>query len=299
MLIWNITTFAILRQRRFVMKLKFLILLLFLSTHALAGEWHLEELVYRDTSIRMGYLEASEDVPFKGNILYFQGFADSMLNHDDYFNELTKKGYRVISFDYPGQGGSGGSLNSFRVNQLKRTGRLVWNKLARKEKPKRIVIGWSTGGLIAYRLGVEKWADALILLAPSIYPKKIVGKWGKVTKETLVGERNINNRVVRNEVDGIRPSSPLAVPIFATNLIYSAHRLSSQYIDKSVKGMVYITDRNDHYVKGGKKLKKHFFQKAGHFDRIHMYGAYHEIDKEGDHYRLHLYRTTTQFLDKL
>lgn len=56
--------------------------------------------------IRMGYYP--EQGVFKGNILYYEGLGDSMLNHAPLFEKLSQNGYRVIAFDYMGQGGSSG-----------------------------------------------------------------------------------------------------------------------------------------------------------------------------------------------
>ncbi len=76
----------------------------------------LNEMVpYRQLGVRLraGYsLETSE---LKGCVLYLQGLADSIRSHKCYFSCLNEAGYRVIFFDYMGQGGSEGSMNNTRV----------------------------------------------------------------------------------------------------------------------------------------------------------------------------------------
>lgn len=73
---------------------------------------------WHQVDIRLGYLTANSAVPFKGNILYYQGLGDSILNHDPLFSVLTNAGYRVIAFDYMGQGGSDGSMNHTSITNI-------------------------------------------------------------------------------------------------------------------------------------------------------------------------------------
>jgi alpha-beta hydrolase superfamily lysophospholipase len=41
-----------------------------------------------------------------------------MFNHDRLVNTLSKAGYRIIAFDYPGQGGSEGSMDQTRITRI-------------------------------------------------------------------------------------------------------------------------------------------------------------------------------------
>ena len=68
--------------------------------------------------IRSGYLAENPNVTFRGNIIYYEGLGDSMMNHMPLFQTLTQAGYRVIAFDYMGQGGSKGSMNDTRIYQI-------------------------------------------------------------------------------------------------------------------------------------------------------------------------------------
>ena len=89
------------------------------------SNWHVFCVEVEDKSgkpikLRAGYLQESK-AP-KGNILYLEGLADSMFNHEQLFTALMKEGYRVIAFDYPGQGGPGprqggsqGNMNDTRI----------------------------------------------------------------------------------------------------------------------------------------------------------------------------------------
>src|SRR6185312_33467 len=52
-----------------------------------------------------------ETGPLKACVLYLEGLGDSIMNHRPLFSNLNQNGYRVIAFDYMGQGGSQGSMN--------------------------------------------------------------------------------------------------------------------------------------------------------------------------------------------
>jgi alpha-beta hydrolase superfamily lysophospholipase len=41
-----------------------------------------------------------------------------MFNHDRLVNTLSEAGYRIIAFDYPGQGGSEGSMDQTRITEI-------------------------------------------------------------------------------------------------------------------------------------------------------------------------------------
>ena len=131
---------------------------------------------FAPVEIRAGYLPHKGE--FKGNILYFQGLGDSMLNHDPLFIKLSREGFRVIAFDYMGQGGSSGSMNKTRIQFIPWIGERIWNRFAyrKNEFQEKTVIGWSTGGLAAYLAATESKADKVILIAPGLAPRKIVGE---------------------------------------------------------------------------------------------------------------------------
>src|SRR5690606_22010771 len=133
------------------------LILLLLPTLSFAGsflDWQMSTIDYnyknKNVEIRTGYLEANSEVEFKGNILYYQGLADSMLNHDPLFQVLTNAGYRVVAFDYMGQGGSAGTMNNTTIENINEIGDKVIKELGRGNG-KYHIIGWSTGGLAAYR----------------------------------------------------------------------------------------------------------------------------------------------------
>ncbi len=240
-----------------------------------------------DAKIRSGYMEENKDVNFKGNILYFEGLGDSMLNHRPLFKSLTANGFRVIAFDYMGQGGSTGSMNDTRMKDIPKLGILVYQRLARdiEHFRKPIILGWSTGGLAAYLAALNDQADKIILLAPGIVPRLILGEqdilelsFDKITLNTLTSKRYLPNEY-NPHVDGIRPSSPLVVKDFATDLILTSIKARNSVVSKNVKGLVLFSGQKDSYVHsiwGQQRLKSI----APSFKQVVYAHSLHEIDNE-------------------
>ena len=253
--------------------------------------------------IRAGYLEENKNIPFRGNILYFEGLADSMLNHQPLFNKLTNSGFRVIAFDYMGQGGSSGTMNDTRLEDIQVLGKIVYKKYARDliKYNKPIIIGWSTGGLAAYLAALSHEAAKVILIAPGIVPNIILGEqnfwelsFDKITLNTLTSKRYQVNEY-NPHLEGIRPKSPLEVKDFATDLILSSFKARSKKVDPSIKGLVLLSGVKDTYVNsisGENKLNII----APHFHKIFYINALHEIDNEVGSIQENLQKQILNFL---
>ncbi|MGE0616984.1 MAG: alpha/beta hydrolase, partial [Bacteriovoracia bacterium] len=265
--------------------------------------WMLEDLDYDARTllvpavkIRAGYLDAviTPSQPFRGNVLYLEGLGDSMLNHDSLFQALARSGYRVIAFDYMGQGGSTGTMNHTRVAHsitpnlhISTIAEIVWKKFRHpqsKENEPPVVIGWSTGGLAAYDMAARGWASQVILIAPGICPRTSVGEGflhgNEITLRTLTSAHELYaaKALANPHVDPIRPRSPLLVPAFASNLVAAAKKLRTTPIPSTARGLVVI-GADDRYVKPEctqEVLKK----QAPHFKFIQLAGARHEIHNE-------------------
>jgi alpha-beta hydrolase superfamily lysophospholipase len=269
-----------------------------------------------DVTYRSGYFREGQS-PLKGCILYLQGLADSMLNHDPYFSELSRAGYRVIAFDYMGQGGSGGTMNHSRILdvvtpslQISATAERVWAKhksACPNEKP--IVLGWSTGGLAGYEMALRSWAQAVILLAPGLYPKKMVGEAATSPSLMALGRPVITLRTLtRNRfesqrdphVDPVKPNSPAKVPLFATNLLAMAAKLRqpSRLVPASVPGLVFLSGVEDTYVDRRRTIERLRIT-APHFKVVAFDGALHELDNELEPVASEVRRATVEFLDSL
>lgn len=256
-------------------------------------------------SIRAGFFRENLLVPFRGNVIYFEGLADSMLNHRPLFNKLVAQGFRVIAFDYMGQGGSTGSMNDTRISDIPKLGNLIYKKYARDFKtfPKPMIIGWSTGGLAAYLSAIDNSASKVVLIAPGMAPKVILGEhnfweldFDIITQRTLTSKKYAEAEI-NPHVDGIKPRSPLVVKDFASDLIFTSLSVRNSMASTKVAGLVLLSGSKDTYVKTNQnsiKLKK----LAPHFKQVMYPMALHEIDNEIDSISNDSHNQVINFLKK-
>lgn len=266
-------------------------------------EVYSEEL---QTEFRIGtYLEHPQR-PFKGCVLYLEGLADSLMNHEPLFKRLSDDGYRTVTFDYMGQGGSGGTMNDTRITsvsglhkdqEIGRQARWVWELFSRADfawknrscrGSRKRVIGWSTGGLAAYKLAFEGWAQEAVLIAPGIHVKAMVGEaatdWRKfylfqdtITFRTLT--RNRFRGVHDPHIDPVKPKTPAKIPLFAANLVASSLQSQRWMISPKVRGLVFLSGTQDTYVDRDRSFQT-LRKNAPHFKiKVHD-GSLHEMDNE-------------------
>lgn len=273
--------------------------------------WHLESLKYKTKTslsgnviIRAGFYEEAPGVLFRGNILYLEGLGDSMLNHAPLFSTLSKAGYRVIAFDYMGQGGSGGTMNDTRILdpfspslKVASLADFVYKKFERPQssQKRKIVLGWSTGGFAAYEMAHRGKADAVILIAPGICLKTVVGDHFKITLRTLGSVPSSGEK--DPHVDPIKPNSPLKVPLFALNMKASSELSRFWKIPQRVKGLVLLSGHDDTYV-NAQETHQILSRNAPQFQVIDFPGALHEIDNEPQ-MRQKLQKDILRFLKQL
>ena len=289
-----------------------------LADSRIAPGWTIEN-VYWDTAvpgigkvrIRAGYLAESPNAKvFKGNVIYLEGLGDSMMNHQTMFKALSDEGYRVISFDYMGQGGSSGAMNntaieafpSFRRLEIRALARYIWSRYARRdsafspEQNRRLVIGWSTGGLAAFQMAKDKWANAVVLIAPGLHPQLVPGDAFSITLDSLACRTYAEGQ--DPHIDRVRPSNALKVPLFALNLLETS--LKARYlwdIDPKVKGLVFLGGQ-DEYVNTG-STPETIRARAPHFKMLHYAKACHEIQSSHDPIREDLVKRTVEFFNSL
>lgn len=259
------------------------------------------EVKFTRADIRAGYIP--HEGQFKGNVIYFQGLGDSMLNHDPLFKAIAGAGYRVIAFDYMGQGGSTGMMNKTRIEFIPWIGERVWNKFAFKKDsfPLKTVIGWSTGGLAAYLAASENKVDRVILLVPRITPKKVDAEGmtsevsSEITRETLTSDIYIS-RGMNPHRDDIFPNSLASVPSFSDDLLSTAEKIKDRKISGPIKGLVLLAGEDDKYINSA-RAKKILETNAPHF-KIKTYPyALHEIDNERKEIRNLAHRDILSFLN--
>lgn len=235
---------------------------------------------YLKTSIiRTGILRTNNPA-VKGNLMYLEGLGDSMMNHAKLFKKLNKDGYNIISFDYMGQGCSSGTMNHTTISNIIKLSRKVWSQYV-KTKAAKNLIGWSTGGLAAFKFAKDFPAEinSIALIAPGIAPRFLIGDNMQITPETLT--QNHFSAGNNPHVDPIKPVSPLCVPMFAVNLQGVAAFARTWDISKKVKGLVFLSDENDTYVDPVKTIGV-LESNASHFEYKFYQGtgALHELDNE-------------------
>ncbi|MCM2353412.1 MAG: alpha/beta fold hydrolase [Pseudobdellovibrio sp.] len=292
-----------------------------------ASRWFIEQTFYdvkhpylanplvRDVNLRTGYYRESAQAEFKGCVMYLEGLADSVANQQPLFHHLSESGYRTVFFDYMGQGGSEGSMNNSRVLdpinnslQISTQAQFVWNKYSEGCKnSKKIVIGWSTGGLVSYKMAAEGWADAVVLIAPGIHTKMFIGEAAKNPSDLLTFQQVISERTLtrntfsdgRNpHVEPIKPTSPAKVPLFATNLVAASKVSQTWKISEKVKGLVFLSGVEDTYVDRDATIAT-LKRNAAHFGVVSYDGALHEIQNEIPEVAHDMYQKTTQFLNHI
>lgn len=193
----------------------------------------------------------------KADFLYLHGFADATDNHHTLFNELTQAGIRVISFDFPGHGKSGGSINFTSFDDLAQIAAKVEASVGAEPSFPLFLGGWSTGGLLATAIiqkevpvDFSRNVQALVLYAPGVSVKKCVGNFVcHVTNETLTHNTSLYSR-------RIVPASPLRAPLFAAKILF--HSLKAFHNPNGLYGtdvMVVTAGRDDQYVKSDEVTK--------------------------------------------
>lgn len=224
------------------------------------------------------------------DVFFLHGFGDRMDNHGPLFQAYVKKGYRVISFDYPKHGESKGllPLGFFTLKRLAAIAAQV-EKTVLGEQVHRplIVVGWSTGGLLALRMfqsqKFEKFSrvpSALILQAPGVSVRKTpftFGKWGIITQDTLT-----RNTTPPHE-GKIRPLSPFFVPGFAMSIMLNSWLSQSQELPETIPTFVLMGgDSEDRYAITHRLREWTHEQKAlgVHLSAIQIPGGFHELDNE-------------------
>ena len=192
--------------------------------------------------------------------------------------------------------------------------RVIWKELGSLRSPagntcvqsKKMIVGWSTGGLASYRLAYEGWADSVVLIAPGIHPNKFVGEAAEKSSLMLTGDQVITERTLtRNQfknqpnphIDPINPISPMKVPLFATNLLLTSELSQFWKISPKTNGLVFLSGEEDTYV-DREATKKTLTKNASHFSIVAYSGALHEIDNELPEVANDMIQKTIQFFSR-
>jgi alpha-beta hydrolase superfamily lysophospholipase len=305
----------------------------------LISPWHFEMTPYtRDIQInpdlangeedyvedlRTGFYAESSATPFKGCVLYLEGLADSVANQGPLFNYLSQNGYRTVFFDYMGQGGSTGSMDDTRVfsiaapfAQISEMALTVWSKYSDAAETfnghscagsKKLVMGWSTGGLAAYGLAHDNWADAVVLIAPGIAVKTFVGESKKFPYRLFLFKGVISERSLTTcptgalgvdpHVEPIKPNNPLKVPGFSLDLVDSAKRSQTWTISDRIPGLVFLGGPDDTFIDSPKV--RPILATNTKFTVVNYPNGRHELQNECADISSDLYKKTVDFLNSV
>lgn len=215
-----------------------------------------------------------------GDVLFLTGFADRADNHKPLFSLLASKGYRVISFDYPSHGET--RCLSLDLHSFTTLSNLAIEVLSlpqfHSSKP-LYLSGWSTGGLLSYRMAQKKLITkrkvaGLVLLAPgfSVYP--LPGENGIVTQESLLSNPNPPH------LGPIKPTSPLFFLGFSSKLITNSLMARNQEVPNVPILMILGDDDLDVYANSPKIKEWYLDIKRSSFQAFQCHGAKHELDNE-------------------
>lgn len=222
----------------------------------------------------------------KGDVLYLMGLADRIDNHAPLFSAWTSQGYRVVTFDYPGQGESGGSLNHFDFSELANLATRVIDTEYREDDARPLIIaGWSTGGLLAIRMAqVESFPKPrrrpqhMVLFAPGISVRPIVGELQLITWESLTS--NVN---APGYGKPMKPMSPLEVPMFAARLFATSLLSRVGSFPKDIPTLVLLGGEDEDVYAKTSKVKEWVSKRRGdgaNVVGVQCPGMKHQLDNE-------------------
>jgi len=292
--------------------------------------WYYENTFYQVNApliesvyLRTGYYLEAKNTNFKGCVLYLEGLGDSVANQAPLFQYLSANGYRVIFFDDMGQGGSQGSMNDSRIVdplnpslEISTQAKSVWEKYAHQKdevygrdcsQSKKMLIGWSTGGLAAYSLANDQWPDAVVLITPGIHTRKFLGEAATSPQKMLTGaqvitERTLTSNTYKNtfdpHIEPIKPISPYIIPMFAMNMTLSSELSQHWTISPKVKGLVFLSGPEDTYVDSA-ATRESLKIGAPHFAPVIYQNSLHEIQNEVPAIANDMHQRTVQFFDSL
>jgi alpha-beta hydrolase superfamily lysophospholipase len=192
-----------------------------------------------DLQVRVGEALPPSSTRVIGNILYLHGFADRIDNHKPLFDQWTKRGFRVIAFDYPSHGETcGESLETFTIDGLASLAaeveeRMMKDEYARYGSLPLYVAGWSTGGFLATHLVENQLAGAeprlvhpvkgSVLFAPGVAVQPVLSA---VTVESLTHDPHPPH------LGAPSPERPALYPLFAGSMALAGNKVrASRYPD--------------------------------------------------------------------
>ena len=247
------------------MKIFLALVILFSTTLAHAEPWYdffdstkvITHGIF-STPIQVGFFRAQGGE--KANVVYLHGYADSMDNHKELLESFKASGLRVISFDYPSHGKSGGHISTWDLKEVAEIiPNILSNPLIQNDPDLKIdhslpliLAGWSTGGTMAIRIA-QSWQSSVIpgdmnlagviAFAPGLPVNLLVGDAAIVVKkETLTRQPEL----MRHDP---YPHTTFGSVTFAKSLVFQSVSAKARYMPKNLPTLILVGDNTaDQYA---------------------------------------------------
>jgi alpha-beta hydrolase superfamily lysophospholipase len=198
-----------------------------------------------NAQLRVGEARPASGEPV-ADILYLHGFSDRMDNHKPLFDQWTKRGARVVAFEYPSHGESCGlGLGAYTFTDLVDFATVVEKDMVEDQKRPLYLAGWSTGGLIATRLAqgyrdVSRPIAGTMLFAPGIAVHVVLGE---VTLDSLTSLAHPPH------TGPIAPTRPALYALFSAGLLLQSHEARSEPFPATIPTILFTGgEQSDTYA---------------------------------------------------
>ena len=196
------------------------------------------------TEIKVGVLE-SRGTP-RANLIYLHGFADTMDNHQSLLTALRGKNIRIIAFDYPGHGQSGGKIADWGLMDLAQIlPDITANAAVDYDASLPVILaGWSTGATISIRIA-QAWASkvlpagtqiaGVIAFAPALPARVVIN----------VNKSDLTSGSMKHD------PNPNKVPIsgqFATSITVVSRTTAGSNMPADIPALVLVADNADSFA---------------------------------------------------
>ena len=180
------------------------------------------------------------------DILYMHGFSDRMDNHKPLFDQWTKRGARVVAFEYPSHGETCGlGLEAYTFTDFVDFATVVEKDMVEDEKRPLYLAGWSTGGLIATRIAqgyrdVSRPVAGTMLFAPGIAVHVVLGE---VTLDSLTSIAHPPH------TGPIAPTRPALYGLFSAGLLLQSYEARNEPFPATIPTILFTGgEKSDTYA---------------------------------------------------
>lgn len=272
------------------------------SSNIMHTETYFKVITGQGHALQAGRYTHLNTAPFRGTVIFLHGLGDRFENHEPLFLAMRQGGFDVVGINLPGHGDSEGSLNSYSFEDLSR----MVDSQARLSSERGLIqlVGWSTGGLLAaYFMNHSSLANQVsrvVLQAPAIAPKTLIGSAGWITNNTLSSASIYYRPLGQNA----KPATPFAIPVFAVRMLKDSYGIRSnpENYPSSVPTLFLqggLADGGiDNYVKakGNLKFAKTLSRLGKTITTVSCPSLYHEMDNEPGLKGMTVRQTIVEFL---